>query len=156
MLDFRNATSAGQPASTEDNLWYEKQQVDDLGRESVLEGVRFEVEQFPPHVMTLDFLFSNIPLTSVANGFHDEPQSWDRLLMLTAGELFEAHDAVRKGNPPSEKLEGVSHVAEELADTFIRLIDMVQAKGMQGEFFSAVQQKMVYNTTRPVRHGKQF
>ena len=68
------------------------------------------------------------------------------------GEVGEAVEAMRHGNPESEKIPGFSHVEEELADTLIRIFDYCGLK--QYDLGGAVIAKMSYNSGRPHLHGK--
>jgi NTP pyrophosphatase (non-canonical NTP hydrolase) len=68
------------------------------------------------------------------------------------GEVGEAVEAMRHGNPESEKIPGFSHVEEELADTLIRIFDYCEMKGYN--LGGAVIAKMAYNAGRPFLHGK--
>ena len=68
-------------------------------------------------------------------------------------EVGEAVEALRHGNQPAEKIEGHTHVEEELADTLIRIFDYCGAKGYR--LGDAVMKKMAYNASRPHMHGKQ-
>jgi NTP pyrophosphatase (non-canonical NTP hydrolase) len=68
------------------------------------------------------------------------------------GEVGEAVEAMRHGNPESEKIPGHSHVAEELADTLIRIFDYCGMKGY--DLGGAVIAKMNYNSGRSHLHGK--
>jgi NTP pyrophosphatase (non-canonical NTP hydrolase) len=68
------------------------------------------------------------------------------------GEVGEAVEAMRHGNPSSEKIPGFSHVEEELADTLIRIFDYCGMK--EYDLGGAVIAKMHYNATRPHLHGK--
>jgi NTP pyrophosphatase (non-canonical NTP hydrolase) len=68
------------------------------------------------------------------------------------GEVGEAVEAMRHGNPESEKIPGFSHVEEELADTLIRIFDYCGMKGY--DLGGAVLAKMEHNSGRPYLHGK--
>lgn len=68
------------------------------------------------------------------------------------GEVGEAVEAMRHGNPESEKIPGHSHVAEELADTLIRIFDFCGLHNIN--LGAAVIEKMAYNSGRPHLHGK--
>ena len=65
-------------------------------------------------------------------------------LMLVVSELGEAAEAVRKNDLPNFK--------EEIADTFIRLLDICGAMGIDIE--KEIESKMEFNKSRPIRHGK--
>src|SRR5690348_17312225 len=66
-------------------------------------------------------------------------------LMLVVSELAEASEAVRKGDNDNFK--------EEIADTFIRLMDITCSCSIDIE--TEILKKMATNRTRPFRHGKQ-
>jgi NTP pyrophosphatase (non-canonical NTP hydrolase) len=68
------------------------------------------------------------------------------------GEVGEAVEAMRHGNPASEKIPSHSHVEEELADTLIRIFDYCGMKGY--DLGGAVVAKMEHNSGRPFLHGK--
>ena len=84
----------------------------------------------------------------------------ERKLLLVIGELCEAHEELRAGHEPreiyfsGEKSDKPEGVPIELADAQIRLWDLEQAMGIDGEY--AVNLKHDYNETRPYKHGKQF
>lgn len=64
---------------------------------------------------------------AVEKGWKTEtPRDLLHLSMLVLTELAEAAEAFRVGNPPCERpgMEHMSHAAEELADTLIRIIQM--------------------------------
>lgn len=74
-----------------------------------------------------------------------DPQLPTKLLLIHS-EVSEACEALRKNNPPSEKLKGFSALEEELADILIRCFDFCGAKKLRiGE---AVDAKMIYNRSR--------
>lgn len=73
-------------------------------------------------------------------------------LARVMSEVGEAVEALRHGNPPAEKIKGHTHEEEELADTFIRLLDYCGFKGY--DIGAAIIKKMVYNEGRAYLHGK--
>lgn len=92
------------------------------------------------------------------------------LMMLIISELAEIIEADRKGelNNPSDKginydlwnphaketqVFELTNLQEELADVFIRVVDMMTEYGVKGEHVAA---KIRYNATRPHRHGKLY
>jgi len=80
------------------------------------------------------------------------PECQLALLMLMVSELAEAAEAVRHGNPLTDKpIPLMSGLEEELADTVIRIMDMAAALGM--DLGWAIEKKMAYNATREYRHG---
>ncbi len=73
--------------------------------------------------------------------------NWEGMLaklMLVVTEVAEAAEAVRE-----ENREGF---AEEVADTFIRLLDICGSIGLDIE--GEIRRKMEVNKGRPYRHGK--
>lgn len=82
-------------------------------------------------------------------------------LMLIAGEVFEAHEELRRGRsmdeeyftqtPDGDKPEGIP---SELADIVIRVFDLASEAGI--DIASALQQKLEFNAKRGFMHGKKF
>lgn len=73
--------------------------------------------------------------------------SWDNMmekLMLVVTELGEAAEAYRKENR--------TNFDEEIADAMIRLWDICGSIGIDLE--KELGDKMVYNESRPIKHGK--
>jgi hypothetical protein len=67
-------------------------------------------------------------------------------LSLIMTELAEAIEAHRKGD--------MENLMEEMADIFIRLLDLAGAINMDVE--SEIQKKMAVNLKRPPKHGKAY
>lgn len=86
----------------------------------------------------------------------ETPRNPAEQLMLIVTELAEACEAFRVGNPPCERpgMEQYSHAAEELADVVIRCFQMAGEHNIP--LADVVMAKMVFNETRPVKHGKKF
>lgn len=101
--------------------------------------------------MSVAQLQEQIHRTAVEHGWWDQSRPIGEALMLIVTELAEAMEAYRDGNPESDKIEGFSKVEEELADTIIRILDL--AGGMGFDIQGALEAKMMYNETRPYRHG---
>lgn len=107
----------------------------------------------------------NIHKWAASKGWWDDPDRVNRfpeLIALAHSELSEALEEWResKGEPlvyfkpdsqGNPKPEGL---AIEIIDTFIRLFDTAAALGI--DLDAALQLKMAYNETRPIRHGGKY
>ena len=83
-------------------------------------------------------LQSEIHAWAIAKGWLDpeaDPRPIDGLLMLAVTEVAESVEAHRAGNPACERpgMEHLTHVAEELADVQIRLVQMADEWGFKIE-----------------------
>lgn len=96
---------------------------------------------------------------NIAKGFHSSPvtigpstiEKKQAKLMMICGEATEVSDALRVGNPVSEKIPGFTSEEEELADIVLRVMDYAAKEGCN--VAEAIEAKLKYNTTRPYRHG---
>lgn len=75
---------------------------------------------------------------SIAKGWFDptaEPRPIESLLMLVVTEVAESVEAYRAGNPACTRpgMEHLTHMAEELADVVIRLVQMADEHGIEIE-----------------------
>ena len=77
-------------------------------------------------------------------GFWDEERNIGEALMLIVTELAEAMEAHR--------LQDQENFTEEIADTFIRLLDL--CGGLKIDIEEAIAKKSNKNKTRPYKHGK--
>lgn len=98
----------------------------------------------------------NVHESSKEHGFWDPANGPDNVsvptkLCLIHSEVSEALEAYRKGNPPSEKCPEHSQIAEELADLFIRGMDL--AEHLRIDLGRAILAKAEYNRGRPHLHG---
>jgi NTP pyrophosphatase (non-canonical NTP hydrolase) len=111
---------------------------------------------------TMDVIAESCWRNSEDHGFHtarkvSDPDKTIRdmsdatALMLIVSELSEAMEALRHGNPPSDKIDNFSGMEEELADACIRIFDLCVSRGfLLGD---AILAKMSFNETRPFMHG---
>ena len=104
--------------------------------------------------MTLADLQETCHAVAREHGWWDEDRSDAECIALMHSELSEALEAMRDGDPPSQKIPGWSSVEEELADVIIRVLDFAGARGL--DLDGAVQAKIEYNRGRPYRHGRRF
>ena len=115
---------------------------------------------------------------AVAKGFYERERGLPELAMLIVGELSEAVEAERMGErvvPDFQKVielfakpetwesenafNSYEHIIrgsieEEIADTFIRLMDLCGFYGI--DIDSAIKGKMIYNSKREKKHGKKY
>jgi NTP pyrophosphatase (non-canonical NTP hydrolase) len=85
------------------------------------------------------------------NGFWDQPRNVGEMLMLAVSELSEGMEAWRK-DLNDDHLPQYSGLTVEIADCIIRLMDTGRGLGL--DIAGALIDKVVYNRTRPYKHGK--
>ena len=85
---------------------------------------------------------------------HNVGRNDGEAIALKHSELSELLEAVRDGNPPSEKIPGFTLAEEELADLLIRTMDYAHGRGFR--LAEAVLAKHAYNLGRPHKHGREF
>ena len=81
---------------------------------------------------------------AVEKGFWDEKRNLGEALMLIVTELAEAMEAHR--------VQDDANFKEELADTFIRLLDL--CGGLKIDIEEEISKKSQKNKNRPYKHGK--
>lgn len=106
---------------------------------------------------------------NVAKGFYEEKKEVGTMLMLIVSEIAEAMEADRTGKRAVEVSnfdfskksdvelfeQNIKNTFEdEIADTFIRLLDLVGYMKIDIDWH--IQQKLAYNKTRPHKHGKKY
>lgn len=102
----------------------------------------------------ITYLGKNIHEWAKEKGFWNQERNEGEIIALIHSELSEALEGLRKGNPPDEHCPEFSSAEIELADAVIRIMDFCHAKGYR--LSEAIVAKMMYNETRPYKHGKKF
>lgn len=102
-------------------------------------------------MIKLNVLAQDIHQWAQDKGFYDREAGGNvslpsEKLLLIISEVVEAQSAMRDGD--------IAHEEEEIADTFIRLLDYCAWRGFDIE--KAIADKMVVNIGRPYLHGRQF
>lgn len=106
---------------------------------------------------------------NAARGFWEGERKLTEVVMLTVCELAEVIEADRAGkwanennlveylnNPaPAVFRENIKDtVQDEIADAIIRLLDFSHKFGIDLDFH--INAKLIYNASRPYKHGKQY
>jgi NTP pyrophosphatase (non-canonical NTP hydrolase) len=120
--------------------------------------------------MNLNDLAVSIHAGNKARGFWDEERNVGEALMLVVTELSEALEAHRSGKSCSKgdriayfesddmvqafKNNIKDTFEDELADAIIRILDLCGGLDIDIEFH--VRSKLMYNATRPYKHGKSY
>lgn len=117
----------------------------------------FHLEEFneTSFLREIKSLAQKVHAQVVRCGFWEEKEKRNKgeLIALLHSELNECLEAIRKNNPPDDKIPEFSGVEAELADVILRVLDMSEAFGYRiGEAMLA---KVKYNETRSYKY-KQF
>jgi NTP pyrophosphatase (non-canonical NTP hydrolase) len=105
----------------------------------------FQVEQLQQQVYTAN------EVQGFWEGSNDNNAS---KIALMHSELSEALEADRKGIEHDDKIPEFTGVEAELADTIIRILDFSGRHDLRlGEAIAA---KLLFNLTRPYKHGKKY
>lgn len=86
-------------------------------------------------------------------GFETHTGNVMEKLMLVVTELGEAAEEYRH-DPTLQNKERSAHFTEEIADVFIRLLDLTGS--LHIDIATAIHNKMLINEGRPHKHGKKL
>lgn len=106
---------------------------------------------------TLNELAAEAHANAVSKGWWDEDRSFGEIIALIHSEVSEALEFYREGHQPNELLwTGISGlkpdgIPAEFADIIIRIFDAAGKYNI--DLDRAVEMKMLYNATRPHKHG---
>ncbi len=92
-----------------------------------------------------------------AQGFWESDNTGEKFMLMVSelGEAMEAHRKSKPNTPVMCDKPGLGHltgVEEELADVIIRVMDFCGHHSI--DLGSAVYAKLMYNLSRPFKHGK--
>ena len=89
-----------------------------------------------------------------AKGFWEKERNLPAALADIHGEVSEILDALKHGDPVSDKIPAFNCAEEEAADVILRVMDL--AEGMGWRVAEALVAKMQFNEGRERLHGKEF
>lgn len=121
--------------------------------------LKFNPESIDGHQEHFVYYWDRIATRTLENsnihGFNEEGSNAGEKMMLVVTEIAEAFEAYRMDpSKLSEKIDGYTHVEEELADAVIRIMNYAQARDLR--LPEAIIAKHNYNCDRPLKHGKRF
>ena len=135
-------------------------------RETTLANIRGVLyDEQPTLEQAINRISDCISETAEANGWHDEGERTpERLILLMVTELTEIYEEFRDGKTPGdlyfkaadqeagETMDKPEGIAVEIIDVIIRAIETAVSE-WHVDVASVLLLKMIYNTTRPYRHG---
>jgi NTP pyrophosphatase (non-canonical NTP hydrolase) len=113
-----------------------------------------ETEQYIKECKFISFfkkIQKDIYDNAVVHGWWGSKRNDGEVIALMHSELSEALEALRAGNPISEKIPPFSSLEEELADVIIRILDYAENNNFH--IAEAIIAKNKYNFSRSYKHG---
>ena len=101
-----------------------------------------------------DDVAAEVHANAKAKGFWYRARNDGEALAFIHSEVSEALEALRRGNPPDDKIPKFSGAEAELADVIIRIMDLAAGRGW--DVAGAICEKIRHNATRERLHGKEF
>ncbi len=107
----------------------------------------------------LNELADKIQFINTTSGFEETTiDNVERKLLLVVSEVAEAQEELRDGHSLTETYYGEGGKPEgfptECADVVIRMLGMMRSAGI--DIDAVVKEKMLFNSTRPAKHGRLF
>lgn len=123
-------------------------------RDEIIENVGAYISDNSSRISeSFDILSNVVHCNAVAKGFWDDERNDGECIALIHSEISEALEGLRK-DKMDEHCPDLKSVEVELADAIIRILDFAGARNLQ--LGKAIIEKMLYNITRPYKHGKKF
>lgn len=146
-------TAAGTEHKMSEDEWA---RLADESRARNLAQVGATIAVLGPHLTSIIEAFSEqIYIAMVANGFWADGQdNFGSKTALVHTELSEMLEANRKSIAADDKIPEFTGEEAEAADTIIRLLDM--AGRYNWRLGEAITAKMLFNLSRPFKHGKAY
>lgn len=134
---------------------YERAHAESVERRKQQIGATIAV-MMPALVFQLEQLQQQVYAANEAQGFWDGPGNDNNAskIALMHSELSEALEADRKGIESDDKIPDFTGLEAELADTVIRILDFSGRHNLR--LGDAIQAKLLFNLTRPYKHGKKY
>jgi NTP pyrophosphatase (non-canonical NTP hydrolase) len=138
-------------ADRSDADWKKQAEVDSAERKAQI-GATLAV-LMPAIAFQLDQLQAQVYSANEVQGFWESDNTAEKIALMH-GELSEALEADRTGIESDDKIPEFTGVEAELADTVIRILDFSGRHNLRlGE---ALQAKLLFNLSRPYKHGKKY
>ena len=149
-----NSACSPQTARPLTDAEWKRQQAEAINRRKQQIGATIAV-LMPAVAFQFEQLQAQVYAANEAQGFWDgADDNTASKIALMHSELSEALEADRKGIESDDKIPEFTGLEAELADAVIRILDFSGRHNLRlGE---AIQAKLLFNLTRPYKHGKKY